>query len=305
MDFINKSPEAPLGQEDLTCPFLGMIGDRSTSLAYPSERNLCHKSRSLDAPKLEHQRTHCLPGEYHLCPVSTGKPVTHLPEDLRLQDQMPRQEKWFYWLILILVVGVITVGGVILIFQFNTNNNALPRQGSNTTIPEENIPDKPRRPTPSLTRTVHATSYPATSTIVLATTPPQATKTESGAIHGLDELIGSAYRFVIHRMLPGETLFALATQYHTSADAIKKVNYNMPDPIWVDWPVVIPVDTSDVSGLPTFEAFEELEDDVSIEELADLLNLDVASLLFYNGLEPGYILSSWEWILIPHSMDLN
>jgi LysM repeat protein len=120
-------------------------------------------------------------------------------------------------------------------------------------------------------------------------------------MHTLDMPIGSAHLFVIHRIVQGESLFTMATKYNTSTEAIKNVNYNMPDPVWVDWLVIIPVDTSDVSGLPTFEAYMVVEGGVSIKWLAEILKLDTTSLKFYNGLENDYLLSDGEWLLLPHT----
>ena len=118
-------------------------------------------------------------------------------------------------------------------------------------------------------------------------------------IHKLDQPFGTAHRFLIHRMLQGESLFTLATRYNTTAQAIKNINLNMPDPVWVDWPVIIPLDTTDVSGIPAFETYQELTGGLSLQELAGMLKRDLSSLVYYNDLPAIYIISKGEWLILP------
>ncbi|HKZ44255.1 MAG TPA: LysM peptidoglycan-binding domain-containing protein [Anaerolineales bacterium] len=130
--------------------------------------------------------------------------------------------------------------------------------------------------------------------------PVLETGTPSNDPHGLDEPIGVTHRFVIHRIQEGESLGNLAAQYDTSLQAIQDVNYFLPDPVWIDWLVIIPVETTDVIGLPKFEAQIVVTGGVTIEEFAADQDLDPSTLKFYNGLPDAYLLSSGEWLLIPH-----
>ena len=302
MNIMNK-PDTPVELDGLTCPFLGMRLDPTTSMAYPSEWNLCYQSRSLDSPRLEYQRKHCLVGSHHLCPFFSGEPAITLPVGVRMQVQKIRRWKKNTWVIVVLVLGVITVVGILLRTQYISTNDVLPGPDSSSTIPAGFFLLDPPVLTPTITVYASPTPNPATNTPMLSVTPLQGTETVISSIHSLDMPIGTAHILVIHRILQGESLFELASRYNTSVETIEKLNYNMPIPVWVDWLVVIPVDTTDVSGLPTFEAYMVVEGGERIESLARSLNLDATSLKFYNGLENGYLLSDGEWLLIPHTRE--
>ncbi len=53
-----------------------------------------------------------------------------------------------------------------------------------------------------------------------------------------------------HRVAEGESLQVFANLYNTSVEAIRNVNYDLIAPLWIDWLVVIPMNTMDVSGIP-------------------------------------------------------
>jgi hypothetical protein len=137
------------------------------------------------------------------------------------------------------------------------------------------------RPSPSPTRTV-GTSTP---TIM--------------AFHTLETPIGMAHRLIIHRILNGESLTSLSAQYWTTDEAIRLVNFNSQSPLLVGKLIIIPVDQTDVSGLPAFEAFLVAED-ISVEALAKQLLVDPAVLESYNDLQAGQVLAADEWVLVPH-----
>ena len=63
--------------------------------------------------------------------------------------------------------------------------------------------------------------------------------------------------------------------------------------------IVIPVDQTDVSGMPAFEAYM-VEKDIPVEELAKQLMVDPAVFANYNELRDGQVLVADEWVLIPH-----
>jgi len=69
---------------ELSCPHIGLIYDPQTSLAYPSEWNLCHRASPAIPPNYEHQRVYCLTGSYASCPFFRKEPNTPLPEYIRL-----------------------------------------------------------------------------------------------------------------------------------------------------------------------------------------------------------------------------
>jgi len=73
----------------------------------------------------------------------------------------------------------------------------------------------------------------------------------------------------------------------------------MVDLIYANQVIVIPVDSTDVKGLPGFLVYEILEEGKTIEDIADELVVDFTSLIKYNDLVAGYQLTVGEWLLIP------
>jgi hypothetical protein len=92
-----------------------------------------------------------------------------------------------------------------------------------------------------------------------------------------------------------------AEKYHTSAEAIQAVNYNLKTPLWVDSLVIIPVGFTDVSNLPSFEPYVVTETGRSVESLAQELGVNPRDLKYYNALGDGEILRVGDWLLIPRA----
>jgi hypothetical protein len=117
--------------------------------------------------------------------------------------------------------------------------------------------------------------------------------------HALETPIGTGNHFIIHRVLPGESILLLSQHYGTSVDAIELVNYQLPTLLLEGFPIVIPVNDVDVRGFPAFEAYV-VEKDMKVEKLAELLSVDLGMLKNYNGLNEGHMLRVGDWVLIPH-----
>jgi LysM repeat protein len=118
--------------------------------------------------------------------------------------------------------------------------------------------------------------------------------------HALETPIGIEHQFIIHRILLGESLPLISTHYGTTVEAIQLVNSYIQIPLLVDFLVIIPVNQTDVSGLPAFEAYR-VEKDTPVEELAQQLLVDPAVLKYYNDLKDGQVLTAGEWVLVPHT----
>ncbi len=70
-------------------------------------------------------------------------------------------------------------------------------------------------------------------------------------------------------------------------------------PIRIGWLIIVPINQTDVRGLPVFEAYE-VKADVAVQILAQQLSIDPALLELYNDLGNDELLSSGEWVLVPH-----
>jgi hypothetical protein len=94
---------------------------------------------------------------------------------------------------------------------------------------------------------------------------------------------GSDQGYLVHIVAVGETLDRIADHYDTTVEAIMTVNYELKPPVWVQYPIVIPVGAKDVTGLPAFKVYVvEAYEVISVEALADVLGVDAAALGLYN-----------------------
>lgn len=151
------------------------------------------------------------------------------------------------------------------------------------------------------TRTPTLTLPSATPTIIVkATKTPRPVIPTSVTPHALETPFGGNLRFVIHRAIEGEGFIYLAEKYGTTVDAIRAINYNLPEALWVNKILVIPVKTGDVNGIPPFSIYQVVDIEVKVEDLAVLLEVDEDSLKKYNELPDGYILNQGDWVLVPH-----
>lgn len=92
----------------------------------------------------------------------------------------------------------------------------------------------------------------------------------------------------------------LAEQYGTSVEAIKAINYQLPEYLWVNNILVIPVNTRSVVGLPKFIVREISTEGMTIEDYAQRMQLNADLLKRYNALPDGYMLEMGELIIIPN-----
>jgi LysM repeat protein len=281
------------------CPYLGLKEDAATSLAYPSSWNICHHCKPGESPRLEHQRTVCLSTAHLSCPVFTSESPVSLPLSFRSHVRKSHRRLNKYWLAGVLIVVILAVGGFLAWNQLRPQGTPL-LDPSDVTSTTEEPPASGTTVNPTSVENISLTPVPATTTPLPSSTPSQDTQTSSISIHSLDMPIGTTHRFVIHRIQQGESMGQLASQYNTTLEAISLVNYYMPSPVWINWLVIIPVDATDMTGLPSFEPYMVVKGGITVENLATDLKLDATSLKFYNGLENGYVLTGGEWLIIPH-----
>jgi hypothetical protein len=142
---------------------------------------------------------------------------------------------------------------------------------------------------PTQTLTARATTKP-TETPTITPTPPNL---------ALDTPIGDDIQFVIHRTLPGESLFLFANQFNTNVDTIRELNYELPSVLYVGVIVVIPIGIDDPNGLPQFSAYEVAMRGMTLETLAQELSADPQAMSKYNNLPMDYVLNPGDWILVP------
>lgn len=198
------------------------------------------------------------------------------------------------WLSILILVGVILLGvmvaalvGLISIPGLNLPL-ILPTPSPTAQLPTAALTPFEPTPSPQPTQTPEPT---ATVAIVFpARSTPRAIDTPFGSDPGL----------IIHRLQEGEGYILLAEKFGTSVEAIKAINFELPESLWVNTILVIPLNTDDVSDLPQFSVREITTANMTIEQYADRMQIDPNILKKYNDLPDGYVLSMGELIIVPN-----
>jgi hypothetical protein len=286
------------GTQSENCPHIGLFGDPATFSDFPAQMNACHHVNPINTPNLYHQRSFCLSPTFVDCPIFQNALVTRMPKDFQYQSLgLSNQRKRR---ILYIVLGVI---GLALVFSFLIN--AKWRPSSSAPIPPEETQFSPTliqtaiQPTPEEDELNLPQTTPTPTELILTVTQASPTPTSEPQNLALDSPIGKEYQFIIHRVAEGETLQIFADQYNTSVEAITAVNYELISPLWIGWLVIIPLNTTEVSNLPAFEAYMIQQQSIDLRELADQLSASLEKIALYNNLNVEYLLTEGEWLLIP------
>ena len=294
------------GLENQFCPYLGLKFDPKSWMGYPSPLNYCHRVKPLAVPRFEHQRNYCLTENYIDCPIVYGGPGQRMPKTIRSQSD--RRSTLKRIIRIEVLVGLLLTSIILGAIFWNQITEAIPQIGNNRSNKAQIItttlttmtssPPFAVSPTFTSTATLENSPTPTHTPIPSTETPSPPSATMESPVLALETPIGQDIQFIIHEVIPGESLEAYARDYNTTVEAIRAVNYNLPSFLPLDWIVVIPLNTNDVSDIPLFEPFE-ITQIVTVEALADLLSVDLTELRRYNRIPSGYTLSPGEWILIP------
>lgn len=278
-----------------TCPHLGLADDPQTALAYPSEWNLCYHCRPARPADLEHQSRYCLAPGHSACPIFLAAGGAAMPAALRLQATRRSRRRPAIVFALLALLALTLGGAAWMAERARQEARYLGTSAVETAVmlhlqPVAGDTDTPLAGTSTATPAASDTAEPPAS-------PP-------GTTRGLDQVIGRETRFIIHRIATGENIALLAERYNTTDAAIVAVNYVLPVPIWVDWVVVIPIERTDVAGLPPFEPYQ-VQADITAEALVAELNTGLDDFIAFNDLQPGELLQTGDWVLVPRPAGEN
>ncbi|HAE86230.1 MAG TPA: hypothetical protein DCG78_06990 [Anaerolineaceae bacterium] len=277
------------------CPYLGLFKDPATALTYPSVESYCHMVKPIAVPNLDHQLSFCLTKYYPACRIFQSQVGQRMPEELA-NKVVSKRQNWFnvsyLWILVILAI-------IALIILFSSSHPE--KQHENNAAISLAAPTETSFLLVGLT-TEKATLGPALQTETPSPSPqptPTATPLEIHKAHYLEEPFGKDQRFIVHQVSPGESLLFLATQYNTTPDILKAINYQLIVPIWVDSIIVIPIDRLELGNLPAFEAYQISESDITLRELAEKFAIDIEAIVSYNNIPADENLLVGEWVLIP------
>lgn len=295
--FTTESPSEEK-RNSLICPFLGFEDDPSTALAYPANYNFCYKCKPIASVSLAHQRNRCLTAEYSECVVFQTKASLPLPKELRGEKSSKGKSKsWLPIAALALVLILALIGGILI--------GIIPIPGFSPPYMVVYDTEEPgASPIRSETPLVATPTLSSTKTPKQTETPkPTATQRLSRTPLGLGTPFGDSPELVIHKVLEGEGYLLIAENFHTSVEAIKAINYQAPEALWLGSILVVPKNTDDVSHLPQFKTYQVNVEGLTIEMLAERLNVEVDLMKEYNHLPAGTNLKLGEWLVIPMHQD--
>jgi capsular exopolysaccharide synthesis family protein len=219
-------------------------------------------------------------------------------------EETPRKKARTGWIL----AGVLGVAAVLAAGGFLFRDSLRGLLGSETPLPTLVPVSTVALPVPVLaTETALPTATPTLEppTAVPATSTPKATPTETQVVdlHRLEVTKippGSTQAYLIHVVKPGETLEILAAQYQTTVEAIVAVNYTLTGAIWVDYPLVIPVEAKSPAGLPIFQVYTvDGQAQISSTALSDLLGVPASQIELYNLCSGECQFKAGDVLLIP------
>lgn len=284
------------------CPHLGLEDDSETALGYPSEWNRCHNVKLTVAPSLEHQREVCLGADYLACPVFGKSDAKKLPQKIRLS---PRRRPLGRTALRIGIASAITlllVGSSLILSGYWALSwmpggiaSILTGPIVSSTALVKMPPEALGTDTPEHEQGTDVLA-PATMTMIV---PTQTEIVRLGACaYSLETPIGTTQPLVLHKVAIGESMTILAEDYETTIEAIDKVNYFLPSPLWSEFIVIIPSRTNSPDTLSPLKPVFVQYDHISVEELAENLSVSLPDLMEINALDPACESFS-GWILIP------
>ena len=325
-----ERPETRNKSQEQNCPFLGMQDDSGTFFAYASPGNFCYKVKSPQPITNAHQVSCCLDSAYKKCPVFSS------PEDQLIISELYKQHIFgkssqgkLIRIPITLLVGIITVFVVLIIafsyfyFGFNpVNQGQIPNltitsEGSEAQLQSQTsqtsvdlIDASKVTPTftspvdlPTFTPIPFTPTYPvATNTTAPSTTPTQTTApTPSGPTPGpgLETPFGPDKRFLLHKVVTGESFTKLTSEYQTTTEVLNSTNQLIEGAsLWVGTVLVIMPGQTDPSDLPKFFVIS-IEEQTLIGDMSTEYGVSEDAIRYFNDLGELEWVPAGRWLIIP------
>jgi len=291
-----------------SCPHIGLNYDKATYSDFPASNNVCYHAEPKTTPIYTHQLEFCLTNNFEKCPIYIAPKGNPFPSHLQHQAE----KKTNYRMILLLGFCFALIIFVFLVLNwldpmpdtdaekqsFLQSQTKFGTELPTSTIIVVNL----KEPTITFTPPLIGTTV-TTPTLFTPTSSPHraATPTEE-KIFRLENLIGENPKFIIHRVNEGESLPLFADLYDSSVEIIRALNYGLPDILWTDQILIIPLNLMNISDIPPFIAYE-VEKSMTFNEIATDFAIPIEDLLHYNNVQGDYPLHQGEWILLPQFND--
>jgi LysM repeat protein len=275
--------------ENRVCPYLGQRSDPGTAMSYPTGLNCCFHAKPIATIELGHQEEFCLTTGYPNCEEYAMKPETRLPAGLhgstRRRSRKKSGNKWWVWGIALVIVGIILAW--LLIARGGGFGQFL------------GAPTRSTESTETSTE-IHSPVLSPTATSVPTSSPTFASTATFRPLLGLETPLGIDHKFLIHQIQAGDSLDRIAAQHGTTVAALLACNLRLPSPLVPGWAIVVPINFVDTQGFPAFEVYGVTED-ISLEDLAIRLSVDLGQLKYYNALDDHFVPRAGDWLLVPRA----
>ena len=291
---INSADTTPA----IICPQLGLKGDPSSSVSYPSGGNFCFHCPRPTSPLPLHQKMYCLSENYDQCPVFIQSEKDSYPPHQIGASGPFLFEDYPYARKLALFTSIVCIILVAVIFYFFWGTN---RFNFAQVVPTAVITEKTATPVPQVDlvilvpSVIPLTKFPSPVPSITPTFLPE-------PLHALESPIRvDEHTYIIHFVKAGQGFDYFINKYNTTPDVIRALNFKMPAGIWVKKPIVIsPGMTSVDPTLPEFEVYLVTDDKISIDDLAIKLAIDSDLFKKFNGCRAGCTVKKDDYLLIPH-----
>jgi hypothetical protein len=318
------------------CPYLGMMQDETTSLAYASTLNGCYHCAKPAIPNLEHQKEFCLSAAYPGCKVFLQSEHKEFPRELKGKSTHSHAHVRRLWITISGIVVLIAAGlAYFLLFPnlwskvaatptMTSTRRATPTREAAEVIPTVIIPDTGSadqateiEPTSTIeiepsstveivhisspTRTVPSATPTKTVKPVTSTATISPTVEPTSQLHGLEKAFTvDGHDFLLHRVLEGEGYDFLALKFHTTPSVLVDLNYDSTYPIWTGSIIVVsPGMLEKDVKLPSFRVYQINGKATSMNDLAMKINGDLTLLKHFNRCDDSCNLNPGDWILVP------
>jgi LysM repeat protein len=278
---------------------MGLRDDPQTRFGFPNLGNYCHRIKPPGLVTTEYQQAWCLSKEFPDCAVYQGISKDQLPDGL-----IQKQESVVFNRNILLAIGLIIAALLLLALLMaliGRNRGTSREDRSQTTTAIAGLlattPQTTNTPPPSPTATSEPTLTPTwTNTPTITSTNTPALPTQGP---GVETLFGLNNEFLIHKVATNESLNIIALRYKTSATVINSTNeLRSGASLQVDQILVIIPNQTEVSDLPVFRPLY-LQQDASVEALAQKYGVSTDDLRRYNALGDGDLIPAGRWIIIP------
>ncbi|HVM72144.1 MAG TPA: LysM peptidoglycan-binding domain-containing protein [Anaerolineales bacterium] len=224
------------------CPYLGLLMDSQTALAFPSASNVCYHAKPLVSPTPDYQRAFCLNGRQHIqCPVFSRSAMGPLPPEIsgrggsKPVTGKPIQKQVVLPLLLGGLAVILVVAGLLWMFGHFGSTAALPGASGNSTptatgsasltamFAATDIPITPNLPDESATPTDTPVST-STGTITASATPTPTMIGATAVLVHTQVPCGAPAGWVVYYVQPGDSLYRISVIYGVTVAELQRAN---------------------------------------------------------------------------------